>query len=96
MLFYYNPDYAYVAGLDPTYLYDKDKELWQLYADITLGKRSDAASLIRERFGAEYVFTDNQHQDFLNIAERSRYFTTVYKDKDTTVLYVLSEEEKRE
>jgi hypothetical protein len=96
MLFYYNPDYAYVAGLDPTYLYDKDKDLWQLYADITLGKRSDAASLIRERFGAEYVFTDNQHQDFLNIAERSRYFTTVYKDSDTTVLRVLSEDEKRE
>lgn len=94
MLFYYNPDYAYVAGLDPTYLYDKDKDLWQLYADITLGKKSDAASLIRERFGAEYVFTDNQHQDFLNIAERSRYFTTVYKDTYTTVLRVLSEDEK--
>ncbi len=94
MLYYYNPDYAYVAGLDPTYLYDKEKELWQLYADITLGKRTDAASVIRERFGAEYVFTDNYHQDFLNVAERSRYFSTVYKDNATTVLRVLREEEK--
>ncbi len=86
MLFYYNPDNAYIAGLDPTYLFDKDRELWHLYADITLGRRSDAAQLIRERFGAEYVFTDNDHTNFLNIAEHSSKFKVVYKDDKTTVL----------
>jgi hypothetical protein len=86
MLFYYNPTHAYVAGLDPTYLYDKDRELWHLYADITLGKRSDAAQLIRERFNAAYVFTDNDHTNFLNIAEHSSQFKVVYKDSKTTVL----------
>ncbi len=90
MLFYYNPDHTYIAGLDPTYLYDKDRELWHLYADITLGRRSDAAQLIRERFGAEYVFTDNQHTSFLEITERSSKFKVVYKDDKATVLQLVS------
>jgi hypothetical protein len=88
MLFYYNPNNAYIAGLDPTYLYDRDRELWKLYADITLGNESNPAPLIRDRFRAQYVFTDNEHPDFLQIAEDSGDFEKVYEDKFTTVLRV--------
>jgi hypothetical protein len=90
MLFYYSPKNAYVAGLDPTYLHDQDAELWSLYANITLGKESNAAPLIRQRFGAEYVFTDNQHGDFLSKAKASGAFEIVYTDKQTTVLRILA------
>ncbi len=93
MLYYYNPRNAYIVGLDPTYLYDRDKELWDLYARITLGKENDPAPLIRERFGSEYVFTDNYHTMFLGIAERSGDFETVYKDEYTTVLRLRPEGE---
>jgi hypothetical protein len=86
MLYYYNPNNTYIVGLDPTYLYDRDKDLWNLYARITLGEEEDPAPLIRERFGAEYVFTDNGHTDFLNNAYDSGDFETVYKDPHTTVL----------
>jgi hypothetical protein len=88
MLFYYNPASEYVAGLDPTYLYDRDPELWRLYAGITLGQQSDPAPLIRERFGADYVFTDNEHSAFLNVASQSGDFETVYRDRYTTVLRI--------
>jgi hypothetical protein len=93
MLFYYSPDNAYAAGLDPTYLYDSDPELWKHYERITLGKEKNPAPIIRERFGAEYVFTDNQHTAFLEVAERSGDFETVYKDPDTTVLRIRGGEE---
>ncbi|MEW6206805.1 MAG: hypothetical protein AB1631_00455 [Acidobacteriota bacterium] len=93
MLFYYSPDNAYAAGLDPTYLYDSDAELWKHYERITLGKEKNPAPIIRERFGAEYVFTDNQHTAFLEVAERSGDFETVYKDSDTTVLRIRDIEE---
>jgi hypothetical protein len=86
MLFYYNPNNTYIVGLDPTYLYDRDAKLWELYARITLGEEQDPAPLIGERFGAEYVFTDNYHGRFLEIAEQSGDFETVYKDHHTTVL----------
>ncbi|HYP25936.1 MAG TPA: hypothetical protein VE262_04380 [Blastocatellia bacterium] len=89
MLFYYNPNNAYIVGLDPTYLHDADPELWRLYERITLGDESDPAPIIRERFGAKYVFTDNYHTDFLNVADLSGDFETVYKDTYTTVLRVL-------
>jgi hypothetical protein len=90
MLFYYNPDYAYIVGLDPTYLYDRNPELWRLYERITLGRESDTAPLIRDRFGAEFVFTDNDHTAFLSEAEESEDFEIVYKDSDTTVLKIIS------
>lgn len=89
MLYYYNPNNSYIVGLDPTYLYDRDQQLWKLYARITLGNEPDPAPLIRDRFGAEYVFTDNYHRDFLEIAQESGDFETVYKDSYTTVLRVL-------
>ena len=93
MLFYYNPRSEYVVGLDPTYLYDRDPEMWRLYARITLGQQSDPAPLIRERFGAEYVFTDNQHTGFLNVATESGDFETVYQDRYATVLRIRGPEE---
>ena len=89
MLYYYNPNNAYIVGLDPTYLYDSDRQLWKLYERITLGNEPDPAPLIRDRFGANYVFTDNYHRDFLEIADESGDFETVYKDSYTTVLRVL-------
>ncbi|MFY9608255.1 MAG: hypothetical protein WAU45_06515 [Blastocatellia bacterium] len=96
MLFYYNPGNTYIVGLDPTYLYDRDQRLWKLYADITLGNESDPAPLIRDRFGAEYVFSDNDHSDFMQIAEDSGDFEKVYEDKFTTVLRVRRPAEPRE
>ena len=88
MLFYYNPAAEYIAGLDPTYLYDRDRGLWDLYARITLGQEPDPAPLIRERFEAEYVFTDNEHAAFLNVAANSGDFETVYRDRYATVLRI--------
>jgi hypothetical protein len=93
MLFYYNPNNAYVVGLDPTYLYEADPQLWRLYERITLGDESDPAPIIRDRFGAKYVFTDNDHTDFLSVAAQSGDFETVYKDRFTTVLRLLGEDE---
>jgi hypothetical protein len=95
MLFYYNPDSIYIVGLDPSYLYDRDKDLWDLYARITLGEEDNPAPPIRERFGAEYVFTDNGHTDFLDNAQRSGDFETVYKDSHTTVLRLRRPDEPR-
>ncbi len=96
MLYYYNPNNPYIVGLDPTYLYDRDPELWKLYARITLGDEDDPAPLIRERFGAEYVFTDNQHPDFMENATSSGKFETVYTDAHTTVLRIRSAEEMKQ
>lgn len=87
-LFYYDPSHSYITGLDPTYLYDKDPALSQLYDRITLGKEEDPGPLIRDRFGARYVFTDNSHEDFFDNAQASGWFQVVYEDRDCTILWI--------
>ncbi len=89
-LFFFDPSHSYTSGLDPTYLHTQDPELSQLYEDITLGKQEDPGPLIRERFGAGYVFSDNQkvHDEFFDKALGSGWFETVYKDEDCTVLKI--------
>ena len=87
-LFYFDPTHRYVSGLDPTYLYDKDPALSKLYDRITLGEEEDPGPLIRDRFGARYVFTDNNHHDFYEHATESGWFEVVYEDAQCTIFRV--------
>lgn len=90
-LFYFDETHYYVSGLDPNYLYDKDPELSRIYERITLGQETNPARLIRDRFGARYVFSDNKHDDFFQQARESGWFDIVYEDKDCVILYIRDE-----
>lgn len=90
-LFYYDPSHYYVSGLDPNYLYDKSPDLSSLYERITLGKQDDPGPLIRDRFGARYVFSDNTHHDFFDQARASGWFDIVYEDTQCTIMYIRDE-----
>ena len=90
-LFYFDETHYYVSGLDPSYLYDRDPVLSRLYERITLGKEDDPAPLIRDRFGARYVFTDNNHHDFVATANASGWFEIVYEDEYCMIFHILDE-----
>jgi hypothetical protein len=92
-LLYFDSDHYYVSGLDPSYLYDRNPELSQLYERITLGKEADPGPLIRDRFGATYIFSDNGHHDFFENARSSGWFETVYEDEECTILRIRDEKE---
>jgi hypothetical protein len=89
-MFFYDTTHAYVSGLDPSYLYKQNPELSQLYVDITLGKdRSEdpyfwdnIGLIIRDKFKAEYVFSDDGHADFYAKAMESGWFDKVYPTKE--------------
>jgi len=89
-LFYFDSTHRYASGLDPTYLYDRNADMSRLYDRITLGKEKDPAPLIRDRFGARYVFTDNtdDHTKFFANAMDSGWFEVVYEDKDCSILHI--------
>jgi hypothetical protein len=99
-LFYYNPDLAFVSGLDPTYLLDKDKRLADLYVKVSAGTdMSDEevgrmGEMIRDNFCvgegdrrrcARYAFTDHEHKDFYNNALDSGWFDVAYEDDDCVI-----------
>lgn len=89
-MFFYDTKHTYVSGLDPTYLLDKNPDLSKLYEQITLGKEKDPGPIIRDRFHARYVFSDNEdiHNDFYYNAIQSGWFDKVYEDDDCTVLHI--------
>jgi hypothetical protein len=89
-LFYYDPTHVYASGLDPTYLLDKNAELSKLYDRITTGDEEDPGPLIRDRFGARWIFSDNtkDHDSFYDNALRSGWFDRVYEDGDCSVLHI--------
>jgi hypothetical protein len=95
-LFYYDPTHTYITGLDPTYLYDRSPALSKLYDRITLGEEENPGPLIRERFGASYVFTDNTHQDFFDNARHSGWFEIIYEDSECTIMHILDQKETPE
>jgi hypothetical protein len=88
-LFYFDETHYYVSGLDPSYLYDRDPALSRLYDRITLGKEDDPGPLIRDRFGARYVFSDNNHHDFSAAAQQSGWFEIVYEDEQCVIMHIL-------
>jgi hypothetical protein len=88
-LFFLNTKHSYVYGLDPNYLYSENPELYKLLQDITSAKTDEAAPIIRERFGANYVFADAKENDEM-IAKllESGWVDIVYEDDEARILKI--------
>src|SRR5688572_12182449 len=91
-LFFFNQKHQYVYGLDPNYLYSQNPDLYKLLLDITSGKTDDAGPLIREKFGANYVFTDGKENDEM-VAKllASGWADVVYDDDEGRILKIRAE-----
>jgi hypothetical protein len=88
-LFFFDTKHRYVYGLDPNYLYSKNPELSKLIGDITGGKVDDPGPVIREKFGANYVFSDaKENTDFLAKALESGWFEMAYEDDEAYILKI--------
>ncbi|MGB7200997.1 MAG: hypothetical protein WBD16_01880 [Pyrinomonadaceae bacterium] len=88
-MFFYDTKHRYVYGLDPNYLYTENSELYSLLKDLTEGKIDDPAPLIRERFGANYIFADAQENtDMIAKALESGWVETIYEDDEARLLKI--------
>ena len=99
-LFFYDPTRPFIAGLDPTYLLDRDADLMRQYARIGRGEEEDPGPLLRERFCigegdarrcARYVITDHEHGDMYDHMLDSGWFDVVYEDEFCAVLRLRDE-----
>lgn len=79
-LFFYNSHNTYILGLDPEYMRRQDNELFWTWSDISEGKEAHPEDTILHDFGAEYVFTDNWHEDFIDVANSSPRMQEVFSD----------------
>ncbi len=88
-LFFYDTKHRYVYGLDPNYLYSENPELHTSLKDLTEGKIDDPAPVIREKFGANYIFADaKENVDMIAKALDSGWVETIYEDDEARLLKI--------
>jgi hypothetical protein len=88
-LFFFNTKHRYVYGLDPNYLYSQNPELYKLLKDLTEGKVDDPAPVIRERFGAKYIFADaKENTEMIAKALDSGWAEIIYEDDEARLLKI--------
>ena len=91
-LFFFNTKHQYVYGLDPNYLYSENPELYKLLLEITEGKMNDAGPVIREKFGASYIFADaKENTDMIAKALESGWVEMIYEDDEARILKIRDE-----
>ncbi|MEO6334093.1 MAG: hypothetical protein ABIO91_03845, partial [Pyrinomonadaceae bacterium] len=88
-LFFLDTKHTYVYGLDPNYLYSENPELYKLLQDVTNAKIDDAAPVIREKFGANYVFADaKENEDMFAKLLESGWVEMAYEDDEARILKI--------
>ncbi len=89
-LFFYDLNNIYTVGLDPTYMQLFDAALYDEWREITRGEVEDPGEIIRDRFGAAFVFSDLVHDEFLDVAAEDPSLQEIYRD-DYAVIFALGD-----
>ena len=94
ILFYHNDHNLYLVGLDPTFMYEYDQDLYQRFVDITTGVPSrDLYPVIKDLFNAKYVFVDiKQNADFDRNLTNNFYFEKVFENQEARIYKVADDE----
>jgi len=88
-LFYFNDHNRYIVGLDPTFFYTFDQTHYWQWVDVTTGKaKQPLLPLLRNDFGAEYVFVDRNHGAMDALFRGSADFPLVYSDSEAYIYHV--------
>jgi hypothetical protein len=88
-LFFYDTKHTYVYGLDPNYLYSADPDKYKLVKDITEAKIDDAGPLIREKLGANYIFTDaKDNTEMIAKILESGWGEMIYEDDEARIVKI--------
>ncbi len=62
-----------------------DAALYDEWVAITRGRVEHPGAAIRDRFGAAYVFSDLNHQSFIDAAADDPLLTEIYRDEAAVV-----------
>ena len=91
LLFYHNDRNYYLVGLDPTFMYLYDPNLYWRWVALTTGQTADDLyATIKDLFGADYVFVDRQSNSAFdrNLANNI-YFEKVFENNEARIYQVL-------
>lgn len=90
-LFYHNDHNRYIVGLDPTFMYQWDRVLYERWADLTTGqRREEATTIITQDLLSNTVLVTKDHGAFEETMRRQEAFQVVYEDEEAKI-YQLKE-----
>jgi len=88
-LFYRAPEYRYISGLDPTFLYLADPGLQAALAEMARGDYGDkTGDAIRERFGSDFILIRSEGDEALETALDSDHTVQRVYEDDEVIMYV--------
>lgn len=104
-LFFYNHHNYYLVGLDPTFTYFYDQQLYWLWQNMTkegivCGQQScdkissqSVYQIIKDKFKSDYVLVNEKHSKFRKILENDEKFKKVFEQETgqgkTTIFQLL-------
>ena len=85
VLFYYDTVNAYIAGLDPTFLYRQDQERYWAWAKTTLGERRDNLAEAFDLFNTKWILIENDHAAMEQNVSVVPGVTLAYEDSEVRI-----------
>ena len=83
VLFYQNDWNYYIVGLDPTFMYEYNKDLYWKWVNITTGKGvDDMTEVIKNELRVQYVLATSDHQDMDKLFKNNEDFEKAYEDSE--------------
>lgn len=91
-LFYHNSNNYYIVGLDPTFMYNYNQDLYWQFVNITTGKQKEnLPDILTNDFHAQYVLLEKDHETLdININKFKR-LKLVYEDNEAKIYEVKKE-----
>ena len=88
-LFYFDDDHYYINGLDQTFMYEYDQNLYNDWHDLHVGKTDPkkATEIINKNFKASYIITskDKRDEKFSRLLKISTSLEKVYEDEQAII-----------
>jgi len=90
-LFKNNTHNYYIVGLDPTFMYAYDRDLYTKWERVTMARDTrNMYSIIKDDFKAKFVFVSlSKHLDFDKLLLVNNHFKEVYRDTEASIYQIL-------
>lgn len=89
-LFYFDDQHYYITGLDPTFMYDYNRDQYLLYEDIVRGIKTDnLRQTIQEKFHSSVIVLNHNASQFDQNLRNNPDFIRTYEDSDG-IIYIVN------
>ena len=85
VLFYYDTTNAYIAGLDPTFLYRQNKDRYWAWAKTTLGERKENLDEVFNMFNTKWIWVEKDHTEMNNNVKNVQGVKLTYEDNEVWI-----------